>query len=366
MTDKRNFTSIVEALPTTLPFVGPEAIERRMGREFAARLGANESAFGVSPKAVDAMRDEASRVAWYNDPENHDLKVALATHHGIKPEQVVVGAGIDDLLGLAVRMFAEPGQSVVASHGAYATFVYHVDGFGCRLVTRPYRDDANDLDALLSAVEESEARLLYVANPDNPAGTWREAVELEGLIDALPSTCTLLLDEAYVEFAPASAIPRMTIDPRVIRFRTFSKAHGMAGLRVGYAICDERVTEGFDKVRLHFGVNRVAQAGALALLADVDFVEDVVARVAAGRKDYDQIGNALGLPVLPSGTNFVTFDAGNRGRAEAILASLQQQGVFVRKPGAPPLDRCFRVTVGTEEERAIFEERLTEIINKDH
>ena len=103
----------------------------------------------------------------------------------------------------------------------------------------------------------------------------------------------------------------------------------------------------------------------MASLADVDFVEDVVARVAVGRKDYDRIGKALGLPTLPSGTNFVTFDAGNRERAEVILASLQQQGVFVRKPGVPPLDRCFRVTVGTEEERAIFEERLTEIIENE-
>lgn len=362
MTDKREFTSIVEALPTTIPFVGPEAIERRIGRTFDARLGANESAFGVSPKAVEAMRREASRVACYNDPENHDLKMALSAHHGIRPVQVVVGAGIDDLLGLAVRMFVAPGQTAVASHGAYATFIYHVDGFGCRLVTRPYRDDVNDLDALLSAARESDARLLYVSNPDNPTGTWREAEDIERLIDALPSTCTLLLDEAYVEFAPASAIPRMTIDPRVIRFRTFSKAHGMAGLRVGYAISDERVAQGFDKVRLHFGVNRVAQVGALASLGDMDFVCDVVERVEAGRKDYDRIGRALGLPTLPSGTNFVTFDAGHRERAEMILASLQEKGVFVRKPGAPPLDRCFRVTVGTAEERAIFEERLTLVV----
>ncbi len=363
MFDKRNFTPIVSALPATIPFVGPEAIERRMGRRFDARLGANESAFGVSPVALDAMRAEASRVCHYNDPENHDLKVALSIHHGVRPEEIAVSAGIDDLLGLAVRLFVEAGDAVVASFGAYPTFVYHVNGFGCELVTRPYREDRNDLEALVEAVDASSARLLYLSNPDNPAGTWCEVSEIASMLDALPASCTVLLDEAYAEFAPAGAIsPIGPVDGRVIRFRTFSKAHGMAGLRVGYAICHEDVAVAFDKVRLHFGVNRIAQAGALASLGDAGFVKDVVTRVEAGRRDYDRIGASLGLPTLPSGTNFVTFDAGSRERAEAILNALQSRGVFVRKPGAPPLDRCFRVTVGTEPEREIFEERLSEIV----
>ena len=362
MTDKRNFTSIVEDLPTTIPFVGPEAIERRVGRTFDARLGANESAFGVSPKALEAMRDEASRVAWYNDPENHDLRGAIASHHGVGAAQIVVGAGIDDLLGLAVRLFAEPGQSIVASQGAYATFVYHVHGYGCEPVTHPYRDDRNDLEALAAAATASDAPLLYVSNPDNPAGTWVEASDLEALIDRLPETCTLLLDEAYAEFAPASAIPTMSVNPRVIRFRTFSKAHGMAGLRVGYAICDEQVALGFDKIRLHFGVNRIAQAGALASLDDEMFIRTVVRRVEKGRAHYARIGTSLDLSTLPSATNFVTFDAGSRTRAESILSSLQDRGVFVRKPSEPPLDRCFRVTVGTDPERDVFEKTLTELV----
>lgn len=364
MTDKRNFTSIVSSLPSTIPFVGPEAIERRVGREFEARLGANESAFGVSPKAVEAMRAASACVSWYNDPENHDLRAALAARHSVETHEIAIVAGIDDLLGLIVRLFVDRGESVVASLGAYPTFVYHVNGFGCKLVTRPYREGRNDYGALLDAVEEADARLLYLSNPDNPAGTWLTRSEIGELIVRLPERCVLILDEAYAEFAPDEAIPPIhPIHPRVIRARTFSKVYGMAGARVGYAVCEEEIASAFNKVRLHFGVNLVAQRGALAALKDRTFVENVVAQVAEGRREYEELAMTLGLPTLPSGTNFVTFDAGSKERAEGILAGLQDRGVFIRKPGHPPVDRYFRVTVGRPEERALFAERLSGLLS---
>lgn len=356
------FTPLVQNLPATIPFIGPETFERKMGRVFKARVGANESAFGVSPKAQQAMRDAVEGVGWYNDPENYDLRLALAQLYNLPMDHICVGAGIDDLLGLVVRVFLEPGQMTVASLGSYLTYHYHVAGFGAVSHSVAYREDRNDLDALAEAVRETGSHLVYVANPDNPTGTWHTADDLQTFLDALPETCLCILDEAYFEFAPDDSIlPLVPHDPRVIRMRTFSKAHGMAGARVGYAIAHPEIVTAFDKVRLHFNVNRVAQIGALASLGDTAFIDSVVQQVADGRAEYDAWGRDLGLPTVPSATNFVAFDCGTQDRAQNILDGLIEHGVFVRKPGVAPIDRLVRVTVGSSDERAIFADVLRKI-----
>lgn len=355
MRKKVPVTSLVASLPATVPFVGPEAIERKSGRPLTLRLGANESAFGPSPQAIEVMRAAAAEVAWYGDPENYDLRVAVARQYGVALENVVVGSGIDDLLGLVVRAYLEPGGTAVTSLGAYPTFNYHVVGYGATLERVPYRNDANDLPALADAAHRMGARLVYLANPDNPSGTWYSASELQTFLDGLPVDCLLLLDEAYIEFAPDDTAPAIDItDQRLLRLRTFSKAYGMAGARVGYAIGPVEVISDFEKIRLHFGVNRVALAGALAALADTAFLRDVVAEVARGRQEYEALARDLGLPTIPSATNFVSIDVGGPERARALIAALAERGVFIRMPGAPPLDRCIRVTVGTDEQRAAF------------
>lgn len=362
----RPFTRVVRELPATTPFVGPEAIERERGEPFRLRLGANESAFGISPRAREAMRTAIERVSWYNDPEGWDLRSAIAHRHGVAVDRVCLGAGIDDLLGLVVRMSVEPGTPVVTSLGAYPTFNYHVSGYGGELHRVPYRDDRIDLEALAAKARDVDAPLVFLANPDNPMGTWHDAGAVREFIDALPEACLLILDEAYVEFAPeSSGLPVATGDPRVIRMRTFSKAHGMAGARIGYAVADTDVIEAFNKIRLHFGVNRIAQAGALASLEDPDFVPWVVEEVRTGREDYYALAEDLGLKALASATNFVAVDAGDGDRARALLAALRDRGVFVRMPGVAPLDRCIRVTVGTPEERSGFAEMLTSVLRAE-
>ena len=349
------FTALVEGLPAAIPFVGPETLERRRGAPFRARIGANESAFGCSPRAADAMRAAIGQVAWYNDPEAFELREAIASRHGVSIDEVLVGAGIDEMLGNVVRMLVEPGTPVVTSRGAYPTFSYHVAGYAGALEAVPYRDDAADLDALLDAVRRTGAPLVYLSNPDNPMGTYRRAGDVRAFVEALPERTLLVLDEAYVEFAPDDATwPVDTADPRLIRMRTFSKAHGMAGARVGYAVAPAQTITGLGKIRNHFGVNRIAQAGALASLADDAFVASVVREVAAGRDAYHALAARLGLASVPSATNFVCIDVGGGDRARALLARLQEDGVFVRMPGVAPLDRCVRVTVGSAEERAIF------------
>jgi histidinol-phosphate aminotransferase len=353
------FTRIVQDIPATVPFLAPEAIERRSGKALTLRLGANESAFGPSPLALEAMCQAAAHVNWYGDPESYDLRAALANRHGVGMEHVVVGCGVDDLLEVIVRAFLAPGETAVTSLGGYPTFAYHVAGYGGRLERVPYHDDRNDLAGLAEAANRAQARIVYLANPDNPSGSWVTAKEIGALVEALPEDCLLLLDEAYSDFAPDDALPQIDVrDPRVIRARTFSKAHGMAGARIGYALATAEIIAAFDKIRLHFGVNRIAQAGALASLQDTSHLEQVVAAVATGREEYAALAHEVGFAPLPSATNFVTMDVGGVERARALVTALAKRGVFIRMPGAPPLDRCIRVTVGTPEERAAFAEAL--------
>lgn len=342
-------TQLAASLPATVPFVGPEAQERARGRAFAARLGANENAFGPSPLAVAAMQAAAAEVWMYGDPENHDLKQALARHHGCRPENIVVGEGIDGLLGYLVRLTVGPGDPVVTSDGGYPTFAFHVAGFGGRLHKVPYRDDHEDIDGLLAMVARHRARLVYFANPDNPMGSWHPAAAVAAMVSHVPEGSLLVLDEAYVELAPEGTAPVIDPDdPRVIRMRTFSKAHGMAGARVGYAICAAPLARAFDRVRNHFGMSRISQAGALAVLQDGDWLAETRARVAAARDRIAGIARMSGLLPLPSATNFVAVDCGGDARlARAMLDGLTRRDIFVRMPFVAPQNRAIRISCGT-------------------
>jgi histidinol-phosphate aminotransferase len=283
------------------------------------------------------------------------LRAALAVRHGCSPENIVVGAGIDDLLGLAVRAYVGTGAVAVATAGTYPTFAYHVSGYGGHLATVPYNADFSvNGAALLRAARERNAALIYLANPDNPGGTFMESGAVAALLEKLPAGALLIVDEAYSGFVDPALLPPDWIDPRVVRMRTFSKAYGMAGMRIAYAVGDASLCATFGKIRLQYGVCRTAQAGALAALGDEPFAREVARRTAEGRAAYAALGARLGLPVHPSQANFVLFDAGTRGRAEALLGELERRAVFVRKPGVAPLDRCIRVTVGTPAEQRAF------------
>ncbi len=345
MTDPR-YTPLTLSLPATVPFVGPETQERQRGVPFVARLGANESIFGPSPRAIEAMA--ATEVWMYGDPENHDLRHALADHHGVRPDNIVVGEGIDGLLGYLVRLLVGPGDAVVTSDGAYPTFNYHVAGFGGVLHKVPYSGDHEDPAALFAKAAEVDAKLVYLANPDNPMGSWHRGADIVAALEALPEGCLLVLDEAYVECAPeGTAAPVAADDPRVIRMRTFSKVYGMAGARVGYAIGAPGLIEAFNKVRNHFGMNRAAQAGALAALQDAEWLAHVQAQISTSRDRIGQIARDNGLESLPSATNFVAIDCGQDGAfAKAVLEALVAQGIFVRMPFAAPQNRCIRVSCG--------------------
>lgn len=360
------FTPLISALPATVPFVGPEAIERQRGLPVIARIGANESGFGPAPSVLAAIREKAGEIWKYNDPENFALKTALAAHLGLAPANIVVGEGVDDLLGLIVRLVIEPGMPVVTSFGGYPTFNFHVNGFGGRLVTTPYVDDREDLDGLLAAVKRENAPLVYFANPDNPMGSWWDADSIVSFARALPETTLLIFDEAYCETAPEGSAPPTDalIDlPNVLRMRTFSKAYGLAGARVGYAFGTPETVISFDKIRNHFGMPRLSTEAALAALADQAYLKDVVARIVAARERIAAIATANGLLPLASATNFVAIDCGRDGtHARAIVDGLMQHGVFIRMPGVAPLNRCIRVSTGLPADMDLFEQALPKVL----
>ncbi len=364
MPQRPALTAIAGALPATVPFVGPEAQQRTSGHAFRARIGANESSFGPSPRVIARMKDAAGDMWMYCDPDNHDLKTAAAAHHGVSPENIVIGEGIDGLLGLLVRLYVEAGTPVVTSLGAYPTFNFHVASSGGRLVAVPYENDRESLDGLLAAVRRENAPLVYLSNPDNPMGSWWEASDIERFIEALPESTMLVLDEAYGELGPASALPAIdTARPNVVRMRTFSKAYGLAGIRCGYAIGEEQAIAGFEKIRNHYGVSRMAQIAGAEALADQDFLQSVVARVGAGRRRIAAIAEANGLKPLPSATNFVAVDCGGDGAfALKVLNGLLARDVFIRKPMAPLLERCIRVSVGLDHELDILAEELPAVL----
>lgn len=350
---------IVSALPATVPFVAPDELQRNQGFPFHLRLGANESAFGVSPLAIEAMVQAAETAAWYGDPTNHELTEAVAAHHGVRPQNILIAGGIDELLGLVVRALLDPGDIAVASHGAYPTFGYHVAGFGAALETVPYKEFTNDCDSLAQRARATRARALYLANPDNPTGSLTPPATLSRLVQELPTSCIPLLDEAYADFVtPENYLPVRENVETMVRFRTFSKAHGMAGLRIGYLIGPSALVAAIQRVRLHFGVNRVAQAGALASLHDAGFLRQVIAAVNTGKEDYYALASRLGIRTIPSSTNFVLFCFESEKRAEQIVERLTAQRVFVRTARGAGTRTGVRATVGNPQERAEFAEIL--------
>ena len=367
MTDIK-FNALLNDLPATVPFVGPETQERQRGAEFAARLGANENIFGASPKAIAAMQDVMIEIWKYGDPTSFDLRNALAENLGLASENIVIGEGIDGLLGYLARMMVAQGDPVVTSDGAYPTFNYHVTGYGGVLHKVPYRDDYEDLEELAACVHETGARLLYLANPDNPMGTVHEAEAIKAFISRLPKTCLLALDEAYIEFAPEGIAPNsQKLFDNVLRFRTFSKGYGMAGARVGYAFGPTSLIAQFEKIRNHFGINRVAQIGAIAALSDQDWVAHLRHQVSKARERIYDIASQNGLKVIPSATNFVAIDCGQDGVfAKAVLAHLIQEGIFARMPLVSPQDRCIRVSAGKEADLDFLAELLPKALKAAH
>jgi len=271
-------------------------------------------------------------------------------------QNIVVGEDIDGLMGILCRLMLEEGDVVVTSNGAYPTFNYQVKGVGGKLETVPYLNDYEDPKALIEKAKEQNAKMIYLANPDNPMGTHHTASIIQEMIDSVPDGSLLVLDEAYIELAPQGTAPKIDIlNKNVIRLRTFSKAYGLAGARVGYAIGHMDLIKSFDKIRNHFGVNTIGQKAALAALKDQPYVEEVCKSISLGRERINQIAMENGLKIIPSSTNFVAVDCGKDGNfTRKVLAELVGMGIFVRMAFVAPQDRCLRVSIGIPEDIELF------------
>lgn len=351
-------------LPSSVPFIGPEAIERKNGQHFLARLGANENGFGPSPRVVSAMQAAAAHAWKYPDPDNFELKQAVARHFGVGFENVNIGGGIDGLLGHTVRLYLNAGDKVVTSQGVYPTFGYQAAGFGAQLIAVPYKDDHQDLEAMLEAAIRERPKLVYVANPDNPMGTWHSGAKIAAFAAALPRETMLILDEAYGDVALPDMLPAIDVNtPNVLRYRTFSKAYGLAGFRVGAVFGPTEAVSAFDRVRNHFEMSRMAQVAGLAALSDQVYLEQTINNIKKSRERIDEIARDCGLQTIPSATNFVAVDCGRDGvYARLVMDGLIERRVFVRKPFAPVLDRCIRVSCGPEAEMSLFANALSDAL----
>lgn len=339
------FASVLAELDITPPFVGPSELERRRGRAYRARLGANECLFGVSPAAMRVVAARCAGAALYSDPTHTELRTVISEAWRISRHHVVVAEGIEGLLGLFVRAIIDPGDVAVTSLGGYPSFDYYLRGCAGKLVHQPYLASAtNDLDGLLEAARRHHAKLVYLANPDNPTGTQIAPAEIRRMLDRLPEGCALLLDEAYVEFAePDRVIPEHEIWPNLIRLRTFSKIYGLAGLRVGFAVAAPAVIDVLGRVCRTFHVSSLALVGALAALDDTEHVERTARHARRVIERYRAEIRGPGVTLYPSVANFVLIDCGRP--SAPIYDQLLRLGVIVRPMAAWGLPNHLRISV---------------------
>jgi len=324
--------------------------------ESIIKLASNENPLGMSPKARAAVQDAIDGLARY--PDDFELKAALAKHNGVDATQIVLGNGSNDVLELIAQVFLAPGRSAVFSAHAFAVYPLATMGVGGECIAAAAKDYAHDLPAMRAAVRD-DTRIVWIANPNNPTGTFLPYDELKAFIASLPRDIIVVLDEAYNEYlAPEHRVDTTEwlkeFDHLVIT-RTFSKIYGMAGLRIGYALATPAVADLMNRVRQPFNCNNLALAGAIAALEDAEFLAQSFELNQAGMKQINAGLDALGLNYLPSHANFVTFNVAD---AAGVNQRLLKQGVIVRPLAGYAMHDWLRVTIGTQAENARFLEAL--------
>mgnify|MGYP005752470173 FL=1 len=331
-------------------------LAREMGIPEASivKLASNENPLGMGPRAREAALAALSGIERYPDGNGFALKGALSRRLGVAPEQVVLGNGSNDVLELAARAFLAPGRSAVFSQYAFAVYPLAINAVGARGIQVAAKDYGHDLDAMAAAIAP-DTRIVFVANPNNPTGTFMHGPELETFMQRVPQDVLVVLDEAYTEYLNAEQrydsiawLPRF---PNLLVSRTFSKAYGLAGLRVGYGIAHPDVADLMNRVRQPFNVSSVALAAAEAALGDEEFLAQSARMNERGMAQITEALAELGLEWIPSAGNFVTFRV---GEAAAVNASLLRQGVIVRPIASYGMPEWLRVSIGLPEENARF------------
>lgn len=339
-------------------------VERELGLRDVVKLASNENPLGPSPRAMAALREALADLHRYPDGPATLLRRELAQQLGVGPDQVAIGNGSTDLIDLLARSFLGPEHNAIVSEGAFARFRQVVMARNGRAHLVPMRAMTHDLPAMARAADQ-RTRLLFVANPNNPTGTWNRRAEIEALLGELPPQVLLVLDEAYHEFAREEAdYPDGTLWVRrgapVVVLRTFSKVYGLAGLRVGYAIGAPEIIEALDTIREPFNSNSLGQLAARAALTDREHLRRTVELTVSERGALASALRSRGLRVLPSLGNFLLMDV-ERSGAE-VFRRLLALGVIVRPMGAYQFPTALRVSIGLPQENARFLSALDQVL----
>ncbi|MGH8503057.1 MAG: histidinol-phosphate transaminase [Gammaproteobacteria bacterium] len=334
-----------------------ETLERELGIRDSLKLASNENPLGPSPRAIEAMRRELDKVSVYPDGNGFALKAALAKHYGVPAECVTLGNGSNEILELVARAFLRPGLNAVFSRHAFAVYPIVVQAVGATArVAPPNAPDApmpfgHELAAFAKLIDH-ETRVVFIANPNNPTGTWIRAERLHAFLQAVPAATLVVVDEAYFEYVQApgypNAVPWLSQFPNLIVTRTFSKIYGLAGLRIGYGLSHRTVAELLNRVRQPFNTSSVAQAAALAALEDHDHVTHSRAMNSAGLAQFARAFEARGLSFIPSVANFICVNVGRE--ASPVYQALLREGVIVRPVASYELPEYLRITVGREDQ----------------
>ena len=336
----------------------PAVMERRAR---LIRLDSNENPFGPSPRAIDAMRKAIATANFYPDDDCSQLRWKLAARHELPPEQVLVGAGSTELISLLCQTLLAPGLNAVTSERSFIIYSMAVKAAGGQLMEAAMRDDSFDLETILAAIN-ANTRMVFLANPNNPTGTVLEAAAVERFLARIPEHVVVVIDEAYYEFAMHFAALRKITHSNSLEYvregasvavlRTFSKAHGLAGLRVGYVLGQAELLGYCARMRNTFSVSSVGQAAAMAALDDDSHIQRAVENNAAQSRILVDGLSALGYRVVPTSANFLFCDLGEE--AAAFAGRLLEEGVAVRPMGPWGAPHCIRVTIGTGEQNQAF------------
>jgi histidinol-phosphate aminotransferase len=347
-----------------------EEVERELGISGCVKLASNENPLGPSPRALEAISNALSKLHYYPDGGGFYLKSKLSERFEVTPEQIVLGNGSNELLELIIRTFMVPGTNLVSSASTFVIYRLASKAVGYTLREAALGSDRGyDMEALLDAVDEN-TRLVFIANPNNPTGTYIDRESLEDLVRRMDARCgedppILVMDEAYFEFAEAADYPDglelLRQRPRTIVLRTFSKAYGLAGIRLGYGFTSPELADYINRVRAPFNVSNLALVAGEAALDDIDHLARVVAMNRTEKARVTRELQTRGFEVIPSQTNFVLVDFGRDG--VALFKALMAQGVITRPMGVYGLPNCLRITVGTPPQNDTFLKALDHVVD---
>ena len=334
-------------------------LERELGLTDIVKLASNENPLGCSEKVKQAVAAELAEIGRYPDGGGFILKDQVAQQFNVQHDQITLGNGSNDLLEIFARAFVSEKDSVVYSQHAFAVYGLVTQAINAEAIEVPAKGFAHDLDAMAEAIQ-ANTKLIFIANPNNPTGTWFEEAEFEGFMQKVPSNVIVVLDEAYVEYFPENfnSLKFLSQYPNLIVSRTLSKCYGLAALRVGFALASAEVTDFLNRIRQPFNVNHLAMVAAVAALKDEDFIEKSRISNKAGMAQLEAGFKALGLDYVPSRANFLLVDV--QADPAATFNALLKEGVIVRPVG---IANHLRISIGTEAENAKFLTALAKVLS---